>query len=187
MMKVYQKIYNSRNFMKLLNFVGVLKPRLLNDPKLKGYNASKSRFFYGFKVHMSVTTLKEPVGLFISDGSVHDVKVAYPLLSSLPKSSTAIGDKGYVSSALESFLKQLGIHLSAIGRKNMKQDAEYQTKRRIQKGVETAFSVITAKFGKVIKATSIGGFLTKLKLFITAYSIDMFLKLPQVKQKLAFN
>jgi hypothetical protein len=45
--------------------------------------------------------------------------------------------------------------------------------------VETAFSVITAKFGKVIKATSIGGFLTKLKLFILGYSIDMFLKLPK--------
>ena len=69
----------------------------------------------------------------------------------------------------------------------MKKDPDYFVKRRIRKGVETAFSVITAKFGKVIKATSIGGFLIKLKLFITAYNIDMFFKLSSDKQKLAFN
>jgi hypothetical protein len=69
----------------------------------------------------------------------------------------------------------------------MTKDPDYYIKRRIRKGVETAFSVITAKFGKVIKATSIGGFLIKLKLFITAYSIDMFFKLDESKQKLAFN
>ena len=57
----------------------------------------------------------------------------------------------------------------------MKLDPLHKVKRKIRKGVETAFSVITAKFGKVIKATSIGGFLVKLKLFILAYSIDSFL------------
>jgi len=53
--------------------------------------------------------------------------------------------------------------------------------------VETAFSVITAKFGKVIKATSIRGFLVKLKLFILAYSIDKFFQLSKSQQLLAFN
>ena len=47
--------------------------------------------------------------------------------------------------------------------------------------------MITAKFGKVIKATSINGFLTKLKLFITAYSIDCFFKRPKEKQQLGFS
>ncbi|MFW9626262.1 MAG: hypothetical protein ACMV1K_05930, partial [Sulfurospirillum sp.] len=56
-----------------------------------------------------------------------------------------------------------------------------------RKSIETAFSMITAKFGKVIKATSINGFLTKLKLFITAYSIDCFFKLPKEKQQLVFS
>jgi hypothetical protein len=44
------------------------------------------------------------------------------------------------------------------------------------KDVETAFSVITLKFAKVIRATSIKGFLVKLKLFILTYSIDKFFK-----------
>jgi len=60
-------------------------------------------------------------------------------------------------------------------------------KRKLRKSIETAFSMITAKFGKVIKATSINGFLTKLKLFIAAYSIDCFFKLPIAKQQLIFS
>jgi hypothetical protein len=47
--------------------------------------------------------------------------------------------------------------------------------------------MITAKFGKVIKATTIGGFLTKLRLFITAYAINCFLKLSDDKKALLFN
>ncbi len=162
---------------------------LWRAPELKGFNASKCKFFYGVKVHMVVTTDKEPVRCYISQGSTHDVKASYTLLPQLPVNSLAIGDKGYVSSKLSSFLKQFGIVLSPIGRNNMAKEnmGDYFTKRRIRKGVETAFSMITAKFGKVIKATSIGGFLTKLKLFLTAYSIDCFLKLSQDKQKLVLN
>ena len=69
----------------------------------------------------------------------------------------------------------------------MKQDPHYKVKRKIRKGVETSFSVITAKFSKVIRATSIRGFLVKLKLFILAYSIDKFFSLSKEHQKLAFN
>jgi hypothetical protein len=47
--------------------------------------------------------------------------------------------------------------------------------------------VITDKFGKVIKATSIGSFLTKLKLFLLSYSIDCFVKLDKKQQMLLFN
>jgi len=37
----------------------------------------------------------------------------------------------------------------------------------------------------MVKATSMNSFLTKLKLFITAYSIDKFLQLSSEKQSLA--
>ncbi len=70
---------------------------------------------------------------------------------------------------------------------NVQNDTEHGIKRKLRKSIETAFSMITAKFGKVIKATSINGFLTKLKLFIAAYSIDCFFKLPTHKQQLLFS
>ena len=184
------KIYSVDSFpVELCQITRQSRVRLWSDPSLKGYNASKGRFFYGFKVHMLVTTDKEPVVVHISEGSIHDVRAGYKFMKYLPKESIAIGDKGYISSKLEAFLKQFDIVLSPIGRNNMaKEDFnDYCTKRKIRKGVETAFSMITAKFGKVIKATTIGGFLTKLRLFITAYAINCFLKLGDDKKALLFN
>jgi len=161
--------------------------KLWRDISLKGYNASKGKYFYGFKVHMVVTTNQEPVTCYISEGSMHDATASYKFLPTLPKDSIVIGDKAYISGNLEHFLAKFGIELSALKRKNMKQDPAHKAKRKIRKGVETAFSVITAKFGKVIRATSIRGFLVKLKLFILAYSIDKFFMLSKSHQKLAFN
>lgn len=184
------KIYSVDSFpVELCQITRQSRVRLWNDPSLKGYNASKGRFFYGFKVHMIVTTDKEPVMVHISEGSIHDVRAGYKFMHHLPKESIAIGDKGYVSSKLGAFLKRFDILLSPIGRNNMQREntEDYFTKRRIRKGVETAFSMITAKFGKVIKATTIGGFLTKLRLFITAYAINCFLKLADDKKALLFN
>jgi len=66
----------------------------------------------------------------------------------------------------------------------MQIDDDCFIKRKIKKSIETAFFIITAKFSKVIKVTSIGDFLTKLKLFFISYSIDCFLKLDEKKQKL---
>jgi len=184
------KIYSVDSFpVELCQITRQSRVRLWSDPSLKGYNASKGRFFYGFKVHMLVTTDKEPVVVYISEGSTHDVTAGYKFMHYLPKESMAIGDKGYVSSKLEAFLKRFDILLSPIGRSNMQKENinDYFTKRKIRKGVETVFSMITAKFGKVIKATTIGGFLTKLKLFITAYAINCFLKLGDDKKALLFN
>lgn len=161
--------------------------KLWRDVSLKGYNASKQKYFYGFKVHMVVTTNQEPVSCYISEGSMHDAVASYDILPTLPKNAIVIGDKAYISGKLEKFLSQFGIELSAIKRKNMQSDPHHKVKRKIRKGVETAFSVITAKFGKVIKATSIRGFFVKLKLFLLAYSIDRFLKLSSSHQQLAFN
>jgi len=162
--------------------------QLMRHHDLKGYNASKKRYFYGFKVHMIATTHKEPVSCFISFGNISDVKVAYKLIPTLPPHSTGIGDKGYVSSKLEHLAQCFGVKFSPIYRNNQnKNDTEHWIKRKLRKSIETAFSMITAKFGKVIKATSIHGFLTKLKLFIAAYSIDCFFKLPKEKQQLVFS
>jgi len=163
------------------------RSKLWRDVSLKGYNASKKKFFYGFKVHMVVTTNQEPISCYISEGSMHDTTASYKFLPTLPKNSIVIGDKGYISGRLEKFLAKFGIELSALKRKNMQEDPMHKVKRKIRKGVETAFSVITAKFGKVIRATSIRGFLVKLKLFILAYSIDKFLTLSKSQQILAFN
>ena len=71
--------------------------KLWRDISLKGYNASKGKYFYGFKVHMVVTTNQEPVTCYISEGSMHDATASYKFLPTLPKDSIVIGDKAYIS------------------------------------------------------------------------------------------
>lgn len=158
---------------------------IYNHKDMKGYNSSKKRWFYGFKVHMVVTTNKEPVNCYISYANEHDATAAKKYLPAMKENSTIIGDKGYVSKPLKSFLEKFGINLNAIQRSNMGKDKDYFIKRKLRKKVETVFSIITGRFGNVIKATSIDGFLTKLKLFIAAYSMDCFFKLSDEEKQLA--
>ena len=151
-----KKVYSVDSFpVELCAITREKRCRLWNSPELKGYNASKCRFFLWLQGAYGVTTNKEPVHFFISEGSMHDVTAAYSLLAQLPRTSMAIGDKGYISGTLQRFLEKMGVTLSPIVRKNMHKDPNHGIKRRIRKGVETAFSLITAKFGKVIKATTI--------------------------------
>jgi len=171
------KIYSIDSFpVQLCDITREKRCRLWNDEKFKGYNASKKRFIYGLKVHMIVNTNKEPIFFYISNASTHDITASYNFAFNLPENSILIGDKGYVSSNLADFLGEFNINLSPIFRKNMKKDNEYFIKRKIRKSIETAFSVITSKFGKYIRATSFSGFLTKLKLFLLSYSLDCFYK-----------
>ncbi|MGD9970939.1 MAG: IS982 family transposase [Sulfuricurvum sp.] len=94
------------------------RSNLLNDPELKGYNASKKRYFYGFKVHMITTTDKEPVQCCISMGREADVTIAYELIPQFPDGSIGIGDKGYVSKELETISAEHGVHFKPIYRQN---------------------------------------------------------------------
>jgi hypothetical protein len=41
------------------------RSKLWRDSSLKGYNASKAKYFYGFKLHMVVTTNQESVSVYL--------------------------------------------------------------------------------------------------------------------------
>ncbi|CAA6823778.1 MAG: IS982 family transposase [uncultured Sulfurovum sp.] len=90
------------------------RSKLWRDVSLKGYNASKKKYFYGFKVHMVVTTNQEPISCYISEGSMHDTIASYKFLPTLPTNSIVIGDKGYISGKLEKFLAKFGIELYSL-------------------------------------------------------------------------
>jgi len=98
---------------EICNITREKRCNLWSNKKLKGYNASKQKYFYDFKVHMVVNTNKEPI-YYISEGSMYDIKASYKFLPSLPKNSVVIGDKGYISNELKNFLKNLGINISPI-------------------------------------------------------------------------
>lgn len=74
---------------------------------LRGKQASKKRFFYGFKVHLIVTRQGEPVEFFLSPGSMHDLEGLRHMNLDLPQGSTIWGDKAYQSQPEAQFLQDL--------------------------------------------------------------------------------
>ena len=66
-----QRIYSVDSFpVELCHITREKRSNLWRAPELKGFNASKCKFFYGVKVHMVVTTDKSPVRCYISQGSM---------------------------------------------------------------------------------------------------------------------
>ena len=65
----------------------------------------------GYKVHLAVDDLGIPVSFFVSGASVHDSRVAIPLLRLANERCTflySLMDGGYSSKDIESFVKELG-------------------------------------------------------------------------------
>ena len=79
----------------------------------------------------------------ISPASDHDIKGLYFLPLNLPEGSQIIWDKAYNSSFYEELLKQEGIELRPIRRRNMAKGSwlEELSKRVKRKVVETVLSV----------------------------------------------
>ena len=49
-----------------------------------GYNASKQRWFYGFKIHMLVTLSDYILNYVVTYASVHDIKIVHDLIGRVP-------------------------------------------------------------------------------------------------------
>ena len=70
---------------------------------LRGYQSSKKRYFYGFKVHLVITSAGEPVEFVLSQGSLHDIQGLRRLPLELPAGATLWGDKAYRDQSEEQF------------------------------------------------------------------------------------
>jgi len=146
---------------------------------LRGYQASKKRYFYGFKVHLVVTKSGQPVEFFCSEGSMHDLEAMRRLPLQLPKGSTLYGDKGYQDQKEEVLLHEAGeIRFVPLRRQNSKEPLPQSTVFLAHCGrqqVETAFSLLDAKMPRHIHAVSPQGFWLKLHAAVIAYAFDRFM------------
>lgn len=146
---------------------------------LRGYQASKKRYFYGFKVHLLVTSVGEPVEFFLSEGSLHDIEGLRRLPLDLPAGSNLWGDKAYQDQTEQWLLQDAaGVRSVALKRKNARQPLPqclvYLTQIGKQQ-VETAFSLIDRMLPKHLHAVSGKGFLLKLQTVVIAYAFDRML------------
>jgi hypothetical protein len=147
---------------------------------LRGKQASKKRFFYGFKIHLLVTRRGEPIEFFISEGSMHDLEGLRRLDLDLPKGSHLFADKAYISKPEEKLLQEAAqIRLISPKRANAKTPLSQELLflcQSIRHNIETAFGEINKAMPTKIHAVSQKGFLLKVNALIIAYAFACAMK-----------
>ena len=146
------------------------------DRQYRGKCVSKREFFYGFKVQVIATIKGTPVEFAIVPGSWSDARGVHALPMQLPEGSRNISDSGYTSYLFEDLIKECeGIWHDTVRKSNSKRKnpafREFY-KNQVRKIIENVFCRITAWMPKRIHATSIKGFLLKIKLFIYAFTFN---------------
>jgi len=146
-----------------------------------GKCVSKREYFYGFKIQVITTIQGCPVEFAIVPGSWSDSRGMKALPINLPDGSRNISDSGYTDYIAEDLMMECeNVWMDVVRKSNSKRkESPYRTyyKNVMRKVIENTFSQITAWFPKRIHATSINGFLLKLKLFLWSYTFHKALTL----------
>ncbi len=150
--------------------------RLLQDESYRGKNASKRRYFYGFKVQVITTVEGLPVQFYLHAGSFADITALQAMAVDLPQQSELYADSAYTSYELEDLFWQCDQVKLLVCRKSnaTRKDEPWQAflKNHYRKRIETTFSGITTFFPKKIHAVTPQGFTLKIILFIFAFTLN---------------
>lgn len=156
--------------------IRIARCRLLQDERYRGKNASKRRYFYGFKVQLIASEEGLPVQFYIHAGSFADITALQAMPVDLPENSLLYGDSGYTSYELEDLFWECDqVNLLVCRRSNaLRKDEPWQAflKSHYRKRIETTFSGITNFFPKKIHAVTPQGFILKITLFIFAFTLN---------------
>jgi hypothetical protein len=149
--------------------------RIVKGEEYRGFNASKRSYFYGFKVHMIVTSNGIPVEFIFTTANTHDLDGLRQMPVNLPDGSSLMADSAYTDYALEEMFEDNNIRLLVNRKSNSKKPHQPWIEHLIsvsRKRIETAFSDIAKYFPKTIHAVTAKGFLIKIMAFIWAYTFD---------------
>jgi len=143
----------------------------------KGYCASQSMHYYGYKLHVTCSISGVFQSLDISPASVHDIHYLKDIKAQL-KDCTLIGDKGYLSAEYQlDLFETLNIKLDTPMRSNQRDYSKQPyIYRKSRKRIETLFSQLCDQF--MIKrnyAKSFEGFKTRILSKISALTIVQYI------------
>lgn len=151
--------------------------KIYQDRTYLGYNASKKEYFYGLKISVIATTEGFPVQVFLSPGSLHDLKSLKEMKPNLPKESRLYGDAAYNDYGYEDSLwEKEKIKLIAARKQNSKRGHElndYVNLLNLRKNIETTFSGITRLLPRKLDAVTSACFEFKILGFIAAFAINL--------------
>lgn len=153
----------------------IRRSKIYQDEGCRGYISSKKRYFYGLRIHIMVTEHGEPVEFFLAPGAMSDTHALQLYNFDLPENSLVIGDKAFNDYTIEDIMKEAGIFLLPIRKKNSLRPlpafvSYFQSS--IRKVVETTGSLIERLLPKSIHAVTAKGFELKVALFVIASSIN---------------
>jgi hypothetical protein len=159
----------------------IRRAKLYSTEDLRGYQASKKRYFYGLKIHLMVTPEGQPVECFLTPGGLGDVDALKSYAYALPDGSIIYADKAYNDYEIEDLLKDVEhIQLLPMRKKNSKRAVSPSisfVQSYYRKRVETAGSLIEQLLPKSIHAVTSQGFELKVVLFVMASSLNGYLNL----------
>ena len=123
--------------------IRILRCRLLQDEHYRGKNASKRRYFYGFKVQVITTADGLPVQFYIHAGSFADITALQAMPVDLPVGSQLYADSAYTSYELEDLFYECNQVKLLVCRKSnaTRKDEPWQAflKNQYRKRIETTF------------------------------------------------
>ena len=141
--------------------------------KIASRGKSSMGWFYGCKLHIAMNQYGEIACSALSNGHIADIKMVEQLVEGLEAKLYA--DRGYISQALKSRLKDQGIDLITYHRKNMQavqlsESNQYHLRQRNK--IETLFSLLKGQYNLVTsKARSIHGFFSGIYASLCAYQL----------------
>ena len=178
----YGELYLSKEFIvdsfpiRVCHNIRIKRCKIFQNEMYRGYNASKKEYFYGLKASVITNLDGQPVKMFLSPGSEHDLpsfKSMDPF--SLPKGSTIYGDSAYIDYKYEEKLEKRGRKLVAERKSNSLKPLELEDWTNLKahrKKIETAFSKITSYISRKIHAVTSRGFELKIINFIISESTN---------------
>ncbi len=143
----------------------------------KGYSASQSMSYYGYKLHAVCSVNGVIQSIDLSPASVHDIHYLKDIKEQL-SDCTLIGDKGYVSAEIQlNLFDSCNIKLCTPMRKNqMNYKKQPYIFRKSRKRIETLFSQLCDQF--MIRrnyAKTFQGFKTRILSKITALTVIQYI------------
>lgn len=154
----------------------IANSKLVQGEVYRGRKATMRKWFYGFNVHVMVTTDGIPVEYTFLPGSKHDSEALKQLPFNLKEGSRVYADSGYTNYKIEDMLIEAEkIDLLVARKSNSKRKREpYQEYliESMRKRVETTFSEISTLLPKKIHAVTNYGFILKVIMFLFSYTLN---------------
>lgn len=139
-----------------------------------GYNATKQKYYYGFKVHVVTDTQGLILNYELTPASIHDAKAAPEVIENCP-CPFIIADVGYVGKKLQHIFLQMGYQLWTPYRSNMRFAKQHNSRqlKKIRRRIESCFADLTRQDIEHTLTRSLGGLQMNIEAIMLTHNLEV--------------